>query len=177
MTTEWRVIRFFPDYSVSSTGYVRNDDTGRRMTMLVNQAGVVNVGLTRNRVQYKRAVAPLVAKAFIDDRISEAFNCPINLNGDRFNNSVENLMWRPKWFATKYFRQFEEAHFEDYNPIEDVDTHEWFANPWEAAKRFGLLQVEIILSICNNTFVWPTRQKFQQTRRHADIMTLSNHGV
>jgi hypothetical protein len=103
---DWRDIRFFPGYSVSTIGRVRNDDTGRMMTLMVNQSGVVNVGLTRSREQHRRAVALLVADAFIPRPIREAFDTPINLNGDRMNNTIDNLVWRPRWFAIKYIQQF-----------------------------------------------------------------------
>jgi len=130
------------------------------MALLVNQNGIVNVGLTKNRVQYKRAVALLVATAFIKNENGDAFNCPINLDGDRFNNRVDNLAWRPRWFATKYFQQIEEAHFNDPYPITEVNTHKNFASPWDAALKNGLLQVDVLLSICNGEEVWPTGQRF-----------------
>lgn len=161
MPTEWRPIESFPGYSVSDTGYVMNDETGHLMTMLVNQAGVVNVGLTKNRVQYKRAVARLVATAFIKTRPNESFDSPINLDGDRHNNNVSNLMWRPRWFATKYFQQFEETEEGLYFPVEEADTKEWFDSPLQAAVTFGLLMVDVLLSVNNSSFVWPTQQKFR----------------
>jgi hypothetical protein len=161
MLTEWRPIRDFPGYSVSDTGLVRNDEADRIMAMLVNQAGVVNVGLTRNRTQYKRAVALLVAKAFLEKPKIEIFDCAINLDGDRFNNHADNLAWRPRWFATKYFQQFQHDHFDIHFPVEEMDIQEKFDSPWEAAIRFGLLQVDVMLSALNQVSVWPTMQRFR----------------
>lgn len=161
MLTEWRPIEDFPGYSVSETGFVRNDDVGRFMTMLVNQSGIVNVGLTKNRTQYKRAVALLVAKAFLEKPALEIFDCPINLDGDRFNNHACNLAWRPRWFATKYFQQFQHDHFDVNFPIEEMDMQEKFDSPWEAAVKFGLLQVDVMLSAINRVRVWPTMQRFR----------------
>lgn len=161
MMSEWRPISTFPNYSVSSEGFVRNEENGRRMALLVNQHGIVNVGLTKNFVQYKRSVAILVATAFdVKGRLNDSFNCPINLDGDRYNNRAANLVWRPRWFATKYFQQIEEAHFVDPYPIEELNTREQFENPWDAALKYGLLQVEILLSITNRDCVWPTQQRF-----------------
>jgi hypothetical protein len=159
MLSEWRPISAFPGYSVSSEGFIRNDESDKLMAMMVNQTGIVHVGLTRNRIQYKRAVSVLVASAFVEKKLP-TFDCPINLDGDRFNNRAANLVWRPRWFATKYFQQLKEAHFDDYYPIEELNTHEQFYNPWNAVKKFGLLQVDVLLSICNGTEVWPTEQKF-----------------
>jgi hypothetical protein len=117
---EWREIRFYPGYSVSTHGRVRNDDTGRMMTLMVNQRGIVNVGLTRSRQQQRLSVAVLVADAFVPRPIRESFNSPINLNGDRFDNRVENLLWRPKWFAIKYFQQFKSSIRGFRVPVEEV---------------------------------------------------------
>jgi hypothetical protein len=165
MLMEWRPIEQFPIYSVSNEGLVRNEETGRQMSLLVNQHGVVNVGLTRDCRQYKRAVGLLVATAYLKDKQpNKAFDCPINLDGDRFNNCVDNLAWRPKWFAVQYRRQLEEAHFEDEWPIENVDTHETFRNTWDAARRYGLLQMHILLAIANRSEVWPFRYRFRELR-------------
>jgi hypothetical protein len=157
---EWRRITAFPGYTVSSTGFVRNEENGRRMTMLVNQSGVVNVGLTRNRTQYKRAVALLVAKAFLTVVMQETFDTPINLDGDRYNNRIGNLSLRPRWFATKYFQQFHDELVEDY-PIEEVDSGEVFENTWQAAIKLGLLHSDIVTSVHTGKRVWPTNQRFR----------------
>ena len=105
MQVEWRQIREFPNYSVSNSGYVRNDDTGRIMAASVNQHGVVHVGLMRGPRQHKKSLALIVAEAFVE-RPNEAFDTPIHLDGNRHNNDTSNLLWRPLWFARKFNRQF-----------------------------------------------------------------------
>jgi hypothetical protein len=161
MLDEWRSIEDFPGYSVCETGHVRNDRNNRLLAMLVNQFGIVSVGLTKDRVQHKRAVSLLVAKAFLEPHAIEAFNCPVNLDGDRFNNHARNLVWRPRWFATKYFQQFRDDHFDVHFPIEEIDTLEKFDSPWNAAITFGLLQNDVVLSALNKVRVWPTMQRFR----------------
>ena len=161
MLTEWRPIEEFPTYSVSTIGTVRNEETKRQMTMLVNQRGVVNVGLTRNCRQYKRAVGLLVAKAYLE-RPNNEFDCAINLDGDRYNNAVWNIEWRPKWFAVEYNEQMEEYHFEDYHPIINEETGERFVTPWHAVRRYGILHRDLILAIANRRPVWPIRQHFRE---------------
>jgi len=158
---EWFVIEEFPGYSVSYFGSVRNDDTGRSMALTKNQHGIVQVGLMRNGVQYKRGVALLVAKAFLPPPISSVFNTPINLDGDRSNNHIENLMWRPRWFAIFYHRQFYNGKRGFREPVIDVKTNEWFPNSWEAAIKYGLLDREIMIATLNRTYVWPTYQEFR----------------
>jgi hypothetical protein len=131
------------------------------MAILINQSGIPNVGLTRNRMQHKRAVAPLVAEVWLPRPHHDAFDTPINLNGDRLNNTVPNLAWRPRWFAVRFFRQF---HLPDHavnRPIEDMKTGEMFEDSWEAVKKYGLLNHDIIIAMLNNTYVWPTYQRFR----------------
>lgn len=159
----WREIRSFQGYSVSDLGNVRNDATGRYMTLLQNQHGVINVGLTKDLIQHKRSVARLVATAFLDEPPAETFDTPINLDGDRSRNVVENLMWRPLWFARKYFQQFEDGGPCSFAfPIEDTNTGEVFESSWQAATTFGLLDREILIATVNRTYVWPTYQMFRK---------------
>lgn len=160
MVSEWRPIAAFPNYSVSDSGTVRNDETGYLMTLLLNQSGVVNVGLTKNRVQYKRAVALLVATAFITSRPDASFDCPINLDGDRLNNCVSNLAWRPRWFATKYFQQFEDR-LRNRIPIEDLTDGALYNDSWDASIRLGLLYKDVLESAYTRTFTWPVRHRFR----------------
>jgi len=156
----WKTIDLFPDYSVSNLGRVRSNTTERILSLNMNQYGVQQVGLMRNGTQYHRSVPLLVAKAFILQP-SGPFDTPINLDGDRSNNRVENLVWRPRWFAVKYNRQFRYPY---ENPIEmplvDLKTGEISANSFECAKRYGLLEQDLVLSVLNRTYVWPTYQEF-----------------
>jgi hypothetical protein len=114
----------------------------------------------RDGIQFHRSVPLLVAKAFLDPE-SEPFDTPINLDGDRHNNRVENLVWRPRWFAIKYNRQFRYPY---ENPIHariiDLKTRELSENSFECACRYGLLEQDLVLSILNRTYVWPTYQEF-----------------
>lgn len=161
MTEVWKTIRDFPDYSVSNFGNVRTDKSGRILRMSPNQFGVMNVGLMKNGVQYHRSVPLLVAKAFLPIKPGP-FDTPINLDGDRMNNHLENLVWRPRWFAVKYNRQFRfpSEMFID-RPIVDVKTGEVSVNSLDCAKRYGLLEEEIVLAVMNKSYVWPTYQEFR----------------
>ena len=160
MLENWKLIPLFEDYSVSDLGNVRTDKTGRLLSLNMNQYGVVHVGLMRNKKQYHRSVPLLVANAFLPP-VGGPFDTPINLNGDRSNNAVSNLMWRPRWFAIKYNRQFRYPYENPITtPIVDLKTGEVSENSWEAAKRYGLLEYDLVLSILNRTYVWPTYQTF-----------------
>jgi hypothetical protein len=157
----WKAIHDFPRYFVSSEGRIKNGDTGRIMALTLNQQGIVQVGFSDNGKYFKRAVAPLVAHAFIP-RPMGPFDTPINLDGDRTNNSVENLMWRPRWFATVYHRQFRHPYAHPIlRPIVDMETRVVSDDSRAAAVQYGLLEKDIVLSILNRTVVWPTYQEFR----------------
>ncbi len=159
--TEWSIIKDFPRYAVSELGEIRNLRTERILKVKVNQYGVVGVGLMRDGLQFHRSVSLLVAQAFLKP-LRAPFDTPINLDGDRYNNTVSNLMWRPRWFAIAYNRQFKEA-FSDAIELPIIDTKEptiVFANSFECATQLGLLEKDLVLSIINRTYVWPTYQEF-----------------
>jgi hypothetical protein len=159
---QWCVISPFPMYSVSTYGRIRNDKTDRVLALMVNHEGVVHVGLRRNNTQYKRSVTVLVAKAFVPRPANENFDTPINLDGDRTNNHISNILWRPRWFAVDYFRQFLPGAPRGFMcPVEDMKTKERFETSFDAAVKYGLLDREILLATLNRTFVWPTYQMFR----------------
>lgn len=158
----WREIDEFPGYSISSRGRVMNDDTDRLLALTRNQNGIVQVGLMRDGTQYKRSVAVLVANAFLSDADRpETFDTPINLDGDRMNNTVENLMWRPRHFAIKYHRQFKTDHILLKMTIEDEKTGTRYRNSRAAAMDNGLLERDVETAVNNGSYVWPTYQTFR----------------
>lgn len=157
----WKRIDEFPKYSVSDRGRVRNDESGRMMTQLQNQTRAIHVGLTKNLIQQRRSVALLVAEAFLPNFKGEKFDTPMHLNGDRRDNRVDNLVWRPRWFAIKYSQQFERKNKGIKTPIREINTMEEFPNAWEAALTHGLLVKDISLAIYNRTYIYPTYQEFE----------------
>ncbi len=162
MPEQWEQIRDFEDYSVSDYGRVRNDHTDRIMHLSVNQNGIVHVGLMRDGEQYKRAVSRMVAIAFIPRTPGSPFDTPINLDGDRTNNHVDNLMWRPRWFAAKYHAQFHNPNaFTGTGRIRDRRTGKKYPSSYAVCVKFGLLERDLIVSMMNSTYVFPTFQFFE----------------
>lgn len=157
---EWREIIGFSGYSVSDAGYVRNDDTGRIMRTTMNTHGIETVGLMQQGVQRKKSVSVLVAETFLLTARSMHFDTPINLDGDRTNNHVTNLLWRPLWFARDYHRQFKIGPQGFARPVMNFDTGEVFETTWDAAVLKGLLERELVISILNRTYVFPLYQTF-----------------
>lgn len=158
---EWVTIRDFPKYSVSDQGRVRQDDFDRLIHPRQNQYGGVYVGLMKHSVQHVRSLPLLVAETFLDRGLA-TFDTPINLDGDRWNCHVDNLMWRPRWFARKYNNQFKERFFRAIDePVRCVETSERFPNSLMAGCRYGLLESDVVGSIENMTYAWPTYQRFE----------------
>ena len=112
-------------------------------------------------MQYHKSVPLLVAKAFLPEP-GGPFDTPINLDGDRWNNCVENLAWRPRWFAIRYNQQFRYQYENPIlTPIMDLETGAVSDNSFECAKDYGLLERDLVLAIVNSTPVWPTYQEFR----------------
>ena len=103
-----------------------------------------------------------MAKAFLPPP-SDVFDTPINLDGNRFNCAVDNLMCRPRWFAVRYNQQFTHGRYDRPlgRPVTAIETGEVFPDSFLAACRYGLLERDLVLSIEHNTVTWPTYQTFE----------------
>lgn len=159
---EWVPVQGFPGYSVNPLGQVKKDSNNRLLHIRLNQYGVPYVGLMREWRQCIRSLPKLVASAFLP-MPNAIFDTPINLDGDRTNCSVENLMWRPRWYAIYYTNQFTKERYQHpiNAPVRAVETGERFSDSLSAACRYGILEREVVLSILNHTPTWPTYQMFE----------------
>lgn len=159
----WEEIPDFPDYLVSNRGLVINARTNRMLAQTKNRHGVVYVGMMKKGLQHKRAVARLVAKAFLSPPPESRFNTPVHLDGNPEHNHVENLVWRPRAFAHAYLEQLRRPYLNRIiRPIENVDTGEVFPDSFAAAKHYGLLERGVVMSALNpNTTVFPTGHQFR----------------
>lgn len=156
----WSPIEDFPGYSVSNYGRVCNDKSGKILRLVDNHFGLLAVGMVRDGIQRHRSVTLLVAKAFLP-QLTGPFDTPINLDGNRHNNHISNLAWRPRWFAIKYNRQFRHSYQNSIMaPLVDLKTGEVSSNSIECSKRYGLLEQDLVMSVINRTYVWPTYQEF-----------------
>jgi hypothetical protein len=158
---EWVLVEGFPKYSVNKLGQVRRDSFDRLVRPQMNQTGSVYVPLMREGVLKQRSLALIVAKAFLPEP-TPPFDTPINLNGDRWDCRVENLMWRPRGFAIRYHQQFRDPYERPVKaPLRARDHQEVFPDSLSAAKRYGLLERDVVLSMQYNTYAWPTYQIFE----------------
>lgn len=160
-TDDWRPVEDFPGYSINPLGQVSRDSTGRLLVPRYNQYGVPYVGLMRDWQQCIRSLPRLVAQAFLRSP-SAVFDTPIQIDGDPSNCRADNLMWRPRWYAILYKRQFEDRYDNPIDaPVHAVNEGERFSDSLKAACRYGLLEREVVLSILNRTPAWPTYQTFE----------------
>lgn len=139
MDRVWAIIHDFPKYIVSNYGEVSRSDGVRHMAINQTANGLLYVGLSKDGRQYIRAVAPLVAEAFVDGK-TYLFDTPLHLDGQVQNNRADNLAWRPRWFVLKYMRQFNMMPQWVYSgPLINTDTEEIYDDILAAATTKGWL--------------------------------------
>ena len=161
MSERWHELDEFPDYAISSLGSVHNIKTGMPRKTSINQQGIVKISLYIGRELITRSVAVMVAEAFCEGQ-SEFFNTPIHLDGDRENCRADNLMWRPRWFAVQYHRQFQspEFHASDVH-IVDVDTGKEYYSAKEACVDLGLYYNDVYRSYIHEEQTRFMRREFR----------------
>ena len=156
----WVLIEDFPRYSVSDQGEFRNDQTKRTLKTSRNQQGILLVSLRHDGRSYTRSVTRLVAENLLETHPLETFDTPIHLDGNKANAKLDNLKWRPRWFAIKYHQQFEEEYDGPYFEIQEVNSGEVYDNPFEAATKHGLLVQDVLWSMYNKQYVFPSYLEF-----------------
>lgn len=91
MTDTWSKINSFPNYSVSNTGKIRNDLSGKIKSPIKGTTGYLNVDLYNGGKRTKAKIHRLVSEAFIPNPDNKP---EVNhIDGDKHNNNAENLEW------------------------------------------------------------------------------------
>ena len=87
----WKVIDNFSNYSVSDTGYVRNNVTDKTLAYRRAGMGYFKVTLCKDGKHYECYIHRLVANAFIPNPANKP---QVNhIDGNKQNNSISNLEW------------------------------------------------------------------------------------
>lgn len=86
---EWRVFAEFPRYSVSNTGLVKNNNTGKMLKPQVESNGYLRVLLYPEKKH--RLIHRMVALTFIPNIKNKP--CINHIDGDKQNNCDSNLEW------------------------------------------------------------------------------------
>jgi hypothetical protein len=158
----WHELEEFPDYAVSELGEIVNIKSGFPRRTSINQQGIVKISMYKNgRELITRSVAVIVAEAFCEGQ-TEFFNTPIHLDGDRLNCRADNLMWRPRWFAVQYHRQFQSPEFHASNVhIYELDSGKEYYSVKEACMDLGLYYNDVYRSYIHERMIPLTRHEFR----------------
>lgn len=148
---EWRPLAplGYPGYNVSDRGRISKvvDVSGgvRYVPISINQNGHRFVPLRMPNGKLKqRVVNKLVAEAFLPPEPSHIMESVIHLDGNRAHLNVENLAWRPRWFATKFHSQFNKRmDFPEDGPIRDTTEGVVYKNVQHVAHTFGVLMTDV----------------------------------
>lgn len=157
----WVDIKDADGYLVSTFGEVMNKETEKLIKPQVTPNGIVYVPLYVHGEKVTRSVKVMVAKAFVDGR-TKIFDTAINRDGNKLNNRADNLLWRPRWFAVKYSRQFnKEMEGEKKGPVREMETRTIFKTVRVAGIEYGLLFRDVFSSCRTGAKVFPTKQIFE----------------
>jgi len=158
---EWREVREFPNYLISNFGDVVNSRFNRSLRSSRIGQGTLKVGLWQGDKQVSRLVRILVADAFVEGR-DDIFDTPIQLNGDPLDVRASNLVWRPRWFAWQYSRQFlDKPSINQIGPIREMKSGDIYETVYDAGIANGLLFKDIRHSMFMKTTTFPTFQQFE----------------
>lgn len=136
----WRTIpEEYGYYEVSENGLARNSKTGKIRKLLHKPDGYVSLPAKKNGVQRNPYMHILVAQAFIHN--PENKTEVHHIDGDRSNNTVENLMW--------------------VTPEEHVLLHRGKRQKTNKAKSIPVAQYTLDLP-CELIKVWPSLCEIQR---------------
>lgn len=145
---EWKKIDGFENYSVSNTGLVRNDITGKKLKMHIGNHGYYMVNLWGNDKGNWRLIHRLVATAFITNTKNK--KCVNHKDGNKLNNVVNNLEWCTysenqlhRVHILKKVRFPEEALRATRKPVVCIETGETYESVCEAARQCNTWQQSI----------------------------------
>lgn len=162
---KWMNIVGFPDYRISSVGRVYNLRTSAIMNTSKNNYGHHKITLCApNGRRYTRSVVNLVAKAFVEPSVPLGDKVVL-LDGNLDNIVLDNIVWRPTWYAWKYCRQLkvdQPTHYQNLAVI-DIMTLTEYSNVIDAGMSIGLLFDDIWRSTYTGVKLFPTGSVFEIT--------------
>ena len=144
----WKKIDGFENYSISSEGNVRNDNTMRILKPSHNNKGYLMINLWKNNKGNWKLIHRLLAIAFIPNPEGKP---QINhIDGNPKNNSIDNLEWCTgsenqlhRSRVLKKVRVPVEALAVTRKPVLCVETGKIYESVNEAARQCGLWQANI----------------------------------
>lgn len=163
---KWKKIEGYEKYSVSDTGLVRNDVTGKILLPYTTKKGYLRLHLTENGTTKNHLVHRLVAQAFIPNPCN--FDTVDHINGDKTDNRVENLQWLSNQDNTKRFwngisdeRRASISNFlkgnanryrkETSKPVVCIDTGTLYDSAGHAARELNICRSSV-LRVADGTY-------------------------
>lgn len=165
MRTVWKTIPEFEKYEVNQYGEFVNARTDHPIKTFRTQSGHAKISIyDKSGILRTRSAGVIVASLFLEEP-PEEFDTVIHLDGDYMNCAAHNLMWRPRWFAIRYHKQFnfDSFHTGYAHPtlIQDRDTGKRYSSIKEVCTTEGLYYFDVYKSILEETFTPITGQYFQ----------------
>lgn len=156
MQDSWMEFPQYPGYSISDSGLIRNDRTDRLMKRSRLSNGAPAVSLYVDGRYVRRQVISFMAETWMEPHPNPRFDTPMNLDGDRANCHVTNLVFRPRWFVIAYNKECHTEHYPHWSkPFRIVETGEIFDTPLQCALQYGVLQADIFSAIANKRLLFP----------------------
>lgn len=153
MDKKWIVLQKegYEDYSVSDSGDIRRDSTGRIVKPVCNGNGYLQVGLYKRGIRKKFGVSRLVASAFLAEPKEPHFNALLHKDGDKDNCAATNLVWRPRWFVVKYHREMTLwDHNIPFRMVVDETSGREYATVRDVVVAHGILYSDLINGVHNH---------------------------
>lgn len=132
---KWALIKDWEDYSISTYGRIKNNNTNKIKSTFLNNSGYSCVQLYKNGTMKHFLVHRLVAETFIPN--------PNNLsdvnhkNEDKLNNCIYNLEWISHQKNCQYGNRNTKSIKKNSRPIICIETGEEFLNATEIKKKYG----------------------------------------
>lgn len=163
----WRVIPEFPNYEVSDLGNVFNIRFNKQMRISYNNYGHAKISLIdRFGNRFTRSVAQIVAEVFVEAP-NPLCDQVVLLDGDFYNVSADNLVWRPRWFGWKYTRQLKIPQPIQFHnlPVLNTITDDRYSSIVAAGMVEGLLFEDIWRSTYTKASIFPHGYIFEIMHR------------
>lgn len=158
---KWKKISRNTNYSINRKGEIRNDNTGKIKTPFINKAnGYLTVDLYAGSKSQKVTVHRLLAEAFIPNPDNKP--CIDHKDGDRTNNSLNNLRWatysennsrfntvgvRGERIKVTHYKEIRKKRGGGHEAWGDIDGIMYFDMIKEAATYFGCNQSNLTLML------------------------------
>lgn len=158
---QWRAVKDFDNYEVSSSGRIRNKKTKRVLATQIGKNGYNYASLRKDGKYRGKGVGRLVAEAFIEESGDGKYLR--HIDGNKSNNYVSNLKYIPKqpekheskYRIGKINRIVDDEGNEYFETLRKglkvwvVDTNYVYDTIKDCAEDIGLTQREVAEAINN----------------------------